>query len=135
MSQWSFVFRLVFVGELCDFVVNFFEELSQTIPEERDVKMALEAVKGAKKINPRLIYNLFYEHLYVPLKDLIEKRDVAAIVAYGKAKVSNQFNEIMPAITIFDKHWTTLSPSTQEAIWQYLKVLCVLCEKISQQSA
>lgn len=115
--------------------VNFFEELSQTIPEERDVKMALEAVKGAKKINPRLIYNLFYEHLYVPLKDLIEKRDVAAIVAYGKAKVSNQFNEIMPAITIFDKHWTTLSPSTQEAIWQYLKVLCVLCEKISQQSA
>ena len=115
--------------------VNFFEELSQTIPEEKDVKMALEAVKGAKKINPRLIYNLFYEHLYVPLKGFIEKRDVAAIVAYGKAKISSQYNEIMPAITIFDKHWVTLSVSTQEAIWQYLKVLCVLCEKISEQTA
>ena len=116
-------------------VVNFFEELTQTIPEEKDVKMALEAVKGAKKINPRLIYNLYFEHLYTPLKGFIEKRDVAAIVAYGRAKVSQQYNEIMPAITIFDKHWATLSPSTQEAIWQYLKVLCVLCEKISEQTA
>lgn len=116
-------------------VVNFFEELTQTIPEEKDVKMALEAVKGAKKINPRLIYNLFYEHLYVPLKGFIEKRDVASIVAYGKAKINSQYNEIMPAITIFDKHWVTLSVSTQEAIWQYLKVLCVLCEKISEQTA
>lgn len=115
--------------------VNFFEELSQTIPEEKEVKMALEAVKGAKKINPRLIYNLFYEHIYVPLKGYIEKRDVAAIVSYGKAKINSQYNEIMPAITIFDKHWVTLSVSTQEAIWQYLKVLCVLCEKISEQTA
>jgi len=115
--------------------VNFFEELTQTIPEEKDVKMALEAVKGAKKINPRLIYNLFYEHIHVPLKGYIEKRDVAAIVAYGKAKINSQYNEIMPAITIFDKHWITLSVSTQEAIWQYLKVLCVLCEKISEQTA
>ena len=116
-------------------VVNFFEELTQTIPEEKDVKMALEAVKGAKKINPRLIYNLFYEHMYVPLKDIIERRDVAAIVAYGKIKANTQYNEIMPAITLFDKHWTTLSHSTQEAIWQYLKVLCVLCEKITAQTA
>jgi hypothetical protein len=116
-------------------VVNFFEELTQTIPEEKDVKMALEAVKGAKKINPRLIYNLFYEHLYVPLKGFIERRDVEAIVAYGKAKATQQYNEIMPAIAIFDKHWPTLSVSTQEAIWQYLKVLCVLCEKISEQTA
>ena len=115
--------------------VNFFEELSQTIPEEKEVKMALEAVKGAKKINPRLIYNLFYEHIYVPLKGYIEKREVAAIVSYGKAKINSQYNEIMPAITIFDKHWVTLSVSTQEAIWQYLKVLCVLCEKISEQTA
>jgi len=116
-------------------VVNFFEELTQTIPEEKDVKMALEAVKGAKKINPRLIYNLFYEHMYVPLKGFSEKRDVAALVAYGKIKATQQYNEIMPAITIFDKHWTTLSVSTQEAIWQYLKVLCILCEKISEQTA
>jgi hypothetical protein len=109
--------------------VNFFEELSQTIPEEKDVKMALEAVKGAKKINPRLIYNLFYEHIYVPLKGHIEKRDVASIVAYGKAKINSQYNEIMPAITIFDKHWNTMTADNQDVIWKYLQVLCVLCER------
>ena len=36
-------------------LVNFFDELCNTFPEERDIKMANEAIKGARKINPRLI--------------------------------------------------------------------------------
>jgi hypothetical protein len=110
-------------------MVKFFEELSEVIPEEKDLKMATEAIKGARKINPRLILDLFYEHIYVDLKDAIDRRDQPYIVEYGKRKIATQFNEIMPAITLFDKHWTTLSVSTQDAIWKYLKVLCVLCEK------
>lgn len=112
-------------------MVNFFEELSATIPEERDIKMACEAVKGAKRINPRLLLDLFYEHFYVPLGDIIERRDVAAIVMYAHTTMaSGKFqNELMPALNIFDKHWGTLSEGTHEAIWKYLKVLCVLCEK------
>ena len=109
--------------------VKFFEELSEVIPEEKDLKMATEAIKGARKINPRLILDLFYEHIYVDLKDAIDRRDQPYIVEYGRRKISTQFNEIMPAITLFDKHWITLSVSSQDAIWKYLKVLCILCEK------
>jgi hypothetical protein len=114
-------------------IVKFFEELSDVIPEEKDIKMATEAIKGAKKINPRLILDLFYEHIYVDLNDAITARDQPFIVEYGRKKIANQFNEIMPAITIFDRHWTTLSVSTQDAIWKYLKVLCVLCEKVKAE--
>ena len=110
-------------------LVAFFEELCVVIPEEKDVKMALEAIKGAKKINPRLILDLFYEHIYRELNDAIQRKDIAYIQKYAHIKIMNQFNEIMPALAIFDKHWDTLSPTTHEAIWQYLKVLCILCEK------
>ena len=101
-----------------------------SIPEEKDIRMALEAIKGARKINPRLILDMFYEHIYKDLHETIENRDINAIIQYGRRKIEGQFNEIMPAITIFDKHWTTLSPTTQDSIWKYLKVLCVLCERI-----
>ena len=33
------------------------------------------------------------------------------------------------AITIFDKHWASLSDPTREAIWKYMLVLCKLVEK------
>ena len=110
-------------------MVKFFEELSEVIPEEKDLKMATEAIKGARKINPRLILDLFYEHIYIDMKDAVDRRDQPYIVEYGRRKIATQFNEIMPAITLFDKHWPSLSVSTQDAIWKYLKVLCVLCEK------
>jgi len=111
-------------------IVQFFEELTVTIPEEKDIKMALEAIKGAKKINPRLILELFYEHIYKDLNQAIHDNNKEEIINYGRKKIEGQFNEIMPAITLFDKHWDTLSLTTQEAIWKYLKVLCVLCERI-----
>jgi len=111
-------------------IVQFFEELAVTIPEEKDIKMALEAIKGAKKINPRLILELFHEHIYKDLKQAILDTNKQEIINYGRKKIEGQFNEILPAITIFDKHWDTLTPSTQDAIWKYLKVLCILCERI-----
>ncbi len=118
------------LGAFTNQIVAFFEALSETIPEEKSIQMATEAIKGAKKINPKLILDLFFEHIYIDLHDAIDRKDVDAINVYGRAKISGQFNEIMPAITIFDKHWVTLSPTTQESVWKYLKVLCVLCERL-----
>jgi hypothetical protein len=118
------------LGAFTNQLVQFFEDLSQTVPEEKSIKMAAEAIKGAKKINPGLILDLFYEHIYQDLHVAIDLRNVDMINAYGRVKIQTQFNEIMPAITIFDKHWSTLSSGSQDAIWKYLKVLCVLCERI-----
>lgn len=114
-----------FVNQL----IRFFEDLSQTFPEEKDVKMALEALEGAKKINPRLILDLFYEHVYIDLKDAIINEDVNQIIAVAQRKISTQFNEIMPALAIFQKHWPTLDDSNRETIFKYLKVLIILCNK------
>ena len=110
-------------------LVNFFDELCNTFPEEKDIKMATEAVKGAKKINPRLILDLFTEHVYNDLAPAVLKRDVLQIREVAQQKISTQFNEMISALAIFDKHWDTMGEKNQEVIWQYLKVLSVLCEK------
>jgi len=110
-------------------LINFFEELCNTFPEERDIKMATEAVKGARKINPRLVLDLFINHVYTELATSVANRDIATIRQVAQRKISTQFNEIISALSIFDKHWDTMGASNQEVIWKYLKVLCILCEK------
>jgi hypothetical protein len=111
-------------------LVNFFEELCTTFPEEKDIKMALEAIKGAKKINPRLLLDLYYEHVYKSLSEAIANRDILTIRAIAQEKIATQFNEMISALAIFDKHWDSMGQNNQEIIWQYLKVLSLLCEKI-----
>ena len=110
-------------------LLNFFEELCTTFPEERDIKLATEAITGAKKINPRLILDLFTEHVYIELASSITNRDIGHIRQIAQKKISTQFNEMISALAIFDKHWDTMGTVNQEVIWKYLKVLCILSEK------
>ena len=110
----------------CTQLVNFFEELSVTIPEEKDIKKALEMVKMGKTANPRLLSDVFYEHIYKEFGGLIATRDIENMVVQGKKKILNSYNEVMPAIMIFDKYWGSLSSVNQNAIWSYLDVLCKL---------
>lgn len=117
------------LSAFCTQLLNFFEELCNTFPEERDIKMAVEAIKGAKKINPRLVLDLFTDHVYNDLAPAVLKRDVLHIRQVAQQKLSTQFNEMISALAIFDKYWDTMGTANQEIIWQYLKVLCILSEK------
>ena len=110
-------------------IIRFFTDLSETFPEEKDIKMALEALEGAKKINPRLILELFNEHIYKDLAEAIRTEDVHMIITVAKKKIATQFNEILPALSIFEKHWPTLDDENRVVIFKYLKVLVILCEK------
>lgn len=117
------------LGAFVTQLVNFFDELCSTLPEERDIKLATEAIKGARKINPRLILDLFTEHVYNDLSVAIMKRDIQLIRQVAHHKISTQFNEMTSALSIFDTKWETLGAQNQEVIWQYMKVLCILSEK------
>jgi hypothetical protein len=117
------------LGAFNNQLIRFFEELTESFPEEKDIKMGLEAVQGAKKINPKLILDLFYEHVYKGVHEAIEREDEVAMVKFAQSKIKNEFNEMSSALVIFDKQWFTMTENNRAAIWKYLKVLCVLCEK------
>ena len=110
-------------------LIRFFEELVETYPEERDIKLGLEGIQGAKKINPKLILDLFYEHVYHDLHDAIINENEDVVISYARSKISSQFNEISATLIIFDKHWSTMNETNQKSIWKYLKVLCSLCDR------
>jgi hypothetical protein len=110
-------------------LISFFEDLFATYPEEKDIKMALEALQGAKKINPRLILDMFIEYVAKPLHDEILAEDEEKVIAFAKSAISTQFNEISPALMIFDKHWPVMSEANRQAIWKHLKVLVLLSDK------
>lgn len=110
-------------------LLRFFQELNETFPEERDIKLAMEAIEGAKKINPKMILELFWDNVYKDLSDAIQREDEDFVINFAKSKISNQFNEMSPALLIFEKYWPSMTDANHKAIWTYLKVLCVLCEK------
>jgi hypothetical protein len=112
-------------------LVDFFEDLAATFPEERDIKMGLEAIKGAKKINPRLVLDMFVEYIKKPLETFILAEDEEKIISYARQIISEKFNEISPAIMIFDKYWGSMSEQNQRAVWNHLKVLVLLADKVS----
>lgn len=118
-----------FLGAFNTQLIRFFEQLSETFPEERDIKMALEAIHGLKKVNPKMILDLFFVHVYKPVGEAIKREDEGLVITYAKDIVSKQYNEMSVALVMFDKHWPSLTNVNKEVIWKYLKVLCALCEK------
>lgn len=117
------------LGLFNDKLVAFFEDLAATYPEERDIKMALEAIQGAKKINPKLVLDLFINNVSNPLHDDILAEDDVKVFSYAKGVINTKYNEILSALMIFDRHWPTMSDSNRKAIWNYLKVLVILSDK------
>jgi len=120
------------LGLFVDKLVAFFRDLKETYPEEKDIKSALESIEAARKVNPRLVHDLFSEHIYKPLREEIMGEEVDKIVAYTKHAIQTQFNEIYPALTIFEKYWGDMSDANRSAIWKHLKVLVLLCERASK---
>jgi hypothetical protein len=118
------------LGLFNDKLIAFFEDLYATYPEERDIKSAIEALQGAKKINPRLILDMFIEHVRKPLREDILSENDTNVIAYAKKIISTSYNEMLSALMIFDKHWPDMSDANRKAIWNYLKVLVILSEKV-----
>ena len=111
-------------------LITFFEDLQESFPEERDIRTSLEALRGAKKINPNLLLDVFYENVTRPLRDQILAEDEEKVIAYARSAIQSQFNEVSVALMIFDKHWPHMSEGNRDAIWKHLKVLTLLSEKI-----
>jgi hypothetical protein len=110
-------------------LIDFFTDLSETYPEERDIKYALEAIQGLAKINPKMILDLFYEYVYLKMGEAIKREDEEFVISVAKATVQQQYNEMHASLLIFDKYWPDMTDNNRKAIWNHMKVLVLLCEK------
>ncbi len=112
-----------------DKIIDFFTDLSETYPEEREIKAAVDLLNMTKLASPATIRDLFVEYVVKPLKTPILQENEDIVIAYAKEAIRTQFNEMSAALLIFDRHWPDMSDANRKAIWNHLKVLVLLSEK------
>ncbi len=110
-------------------LIDFFTDLSESYPEERDIKYALEAIQGLAKINPKMILDLFYEFVYLKMGEAVKREDEEFVISTAKSLIKEQYNEMHASLLIFDKYWPDMTDNNRNAIWSHMKVLVLLCEK------
>jgi hypothetical protein len=111
-------------------LIAFFDDMSDTYPEEKDIKSAAEALKALKKMNPKMIHAKFMEVVHTEFKDPIAKRDEEYLVRRAHEILQSQYSDMAFAFWIFDKHWKTMTEANKKHVWDYCQVLIVLAEKV-----
>ena len=114
----------------CDQLVAFMEDLSETYPEEAGLKTAATALGVMKKANPRMMHRVFMEEVHKEFAPYIRAENEEYIIRRAKEIVNSQYADMNFALWIFDKHWSTMSAANKEHVWNYVKTLVVLAERV-----
>jgi hypothetical protein len=118
------------LGNFCNLLLQFFEDLTETYPEDKDIAMATSALKLMKQANPRMIYNVFMENVHKEFKEPLLAEDEEYILRRAREILDSKYAEINYAFWIFDKHWNTMAETNKRHIWDYMKALIVLAERV-----
>lgn len=119
-----------YLGNFCNLLVQFFEDMTETYPEEKDIAMACSALKLMKQANPRMIHTVFMENVMREFKEPMLAEDEEYILRRAREVLDSKYAEINYAFWIFDKHWSTMAETNKRHIWNYMKALIVLAEKV-----
>ena len=119
------------LGIFCNQLLAFFEDMSETYPEEKDIAMAYSALKLIKQTNPRLIYTVFTNAVDQTLADHIMAEDEVYLLEKSKEILQSKYSEVAYAFWIFDKHWTSMTETNNQHVWNYFKTLVLLSQKVS----
>ena len=110
-------------------LLEFVEDLSETYSEEKDIKVALDALKMLKKANPKLIHSGFMDYIYPDFHAPVKAEDESILIKKAKEILNSEYKNYAFAYVIFDRHWSTMSESNKKAIWNWCKVIVILAER------
>jgi hypothetical protein len=111
-------------------LIEFFEDMADTYPEEKDIKSAADALKTLKKINPKMIHSTFVETVHKEFKDPIMRKDEEYLVRRAHEILQSKYSDMAFAFWIFDKHWKTMTEANKDSVWKWCQVLIVLSERV-----
>lgn len=118
------------LGVFCDQLIAFFEDLTETYPEERDIVTATSALKLLRRSNPRMIHTYFMTSVHKEFARHILDEDEDYILRRAHDILNSQYAEINYAFWIFDKHWSAMTEVNKSVIWKYMKSLILLAERV-----
>lgn len=118
------------LGVFCDQLIAFFEDLTETYPEERDIVTATSALKLLRRSNPRMIHTGFMSAVHREFARHILDENEEYILRRAHEILNSQYADINYAFWIFDKHWSGMSEVNKSVIWKYMKSLILLAERV-----
>ena len=110
--------------------VSFFEDLSMTYPEEKDISLAYQTLKLMKQANPRLIHTVFMNVVDEYFSKNILEENEEYVIERATNVLEKEYVNMSYIFRIFDTHWTTMSETNKNHIWKYLKSLVLLAGKV-----
>jgi hypothetical protein len=110
-------------------LIAFVEELTDTYPEEKDLRTALDALRALKKANPKLLHSGFMEYVYPDFHTPVIEEDETTLLAKAREVLNGEHRELAFAYLIFDRHWSGMSEANKAAIWNWCKVLVILAQR------
>jgi len=114
----------------CNQLVSFFEDLTETYPDEKDILMAFQALKLMKQANPRMIHTIFMDVVYKEFSQRILDEDEEYLLKRAHEILNAEYKEINYAFWIFDKHWGTMTETNKQHVWKYVKSLILLAQRV-----
>jgi hypothetical protein len=118
------------LGVFCNQLLAFFEDMSETYPEEKDIAMASSALKLLKQVNPRLIHTVFMSAVDTELVENVLMENEVYVIEKAKDILNSKYSEIAYAFWIFDKHWSTMTETNKRHVWDYFKTIVLLAQKV-----
>ena len=115
-------------------LIGFFEMLSDSYPEERDICLATDGLKAIDSANPRILLTMFMKNVYPTFREPVLAKNEEVLINLGRDVLQNKFSEMSYAFWIFDKHWKTMSEPDKDKIWKWCTALVLLSEKAAGPS-
>ena len=112
-------------------LIGFFEMLSDSYPEERDIRLATDGLKALDATNPRILLTMFMKNIYPTFREPVLAKNEEVLIKLGQEVLQNKFTEMSYAFWIFDKHWKTMSEPDKDKIWKWSTALVLLSERAS----
>jgi hypothetical protein len=110
-------------------LIEFVEDLTESYPEEKEIRNAVDALKAIKRMNPKLLHSGFMEYVYPEFHTPVMNEDEVSLIKTAHSALHGEHSEYSFAYIIFDRHWTGMSDDNKKAIWNYCKVLVILAER------
>ena len=117
------------IGAFNNQLLAFVEDLSETYTEEKDIRVALDALKALKRANPKLLHTSFMKYIYPDFHKPVLEEDEMTLISKAREVLDSEYKDFAFAYVIFDRHWSTMSQANKDAIWKWCKVLVVLAER------
>lgn len=109
---------------------NHFEELIDDIlrvfPEDTEIAVASNALKKMRKANPKLIINVFIEHIKIPYGLQIMENNIEFFLK--KDYSTDVSNDILMKVNSIKGPIANMSSDEQNKVIKYLQNLCKLCD-------